>query len=235
VAPATSEVPLEFLDRFFASGVLGQLDAVSVHPYRPYRLSPETAAEDYRKLRRLIERHAPKGKKDLPILSGEWGYATHNKGVSLDTQAAYLVRQQLANLLAGVRLSVWYDWKDDGTDPKEREHNFGVVRHDLKPKPAYQAVRTLTRELSGYRIVRRLDAGSDQDYVLLLADGGHRRKLAAWTQGKPHTVTLAGLTPIGKVSGTTMTGASFIPTVAGKKLVLELTEAPKYVALGCGR
>jgi hypothetical protein len=158
VGPATSEIPLKFLDSFFASGVLAQLDAVSVHPYRPKDKPPETAAEDYRELRRLIERHAPAGKKALPILSGEWGYASHARGVSSEAQADYLVRQQLVNLLSGVPLSVWYDWKDDGADPSNPEHHFGTVGPDLKPKPAYQALRTLTRELNGYRVVRRLSS-----------------------------------------------------------------------------
>src|SRR5262249_39175387 len=145
VAPATSEVPLGFLEACFAAGLLEHLDAVSVHPYRPYRQPPETAAEDYRKLRALIARHAPPGKKELPILSGEWGYSAFDKGVTPDRQAAYLVRMQLANLLDGVPLSIWYDWKDDGPDPKEREHNFGIVARDLTPKPAYRAAQTLTR------------------------------------------------------------------------------------------
>jgi hypothetical protein len=86
------------------------------------------------RLRKLIERHVPAGKKQLPILSGEWGYAAHAKGVSRDTQAAYLVCMQLANLLDGVRVSIWYDWKDDGADPNEREHNFGTVTQD-RPSP----------------------------------------------------------------------------------------------------
>ena len=25
-------------------------------------------------------------------------------------------------------LSIWYDWRDDGDDPKEAEHRFGIVR-----------------------------------------------------------------------------------------------------------
>jgi hypothetical protein len=232
VAPATSGVPLEFLDRFFASGVLAQLDAVSVHPYRPYRRLPETAAEDYAKLRKLIEKHAPPGKKHVPILSGEWGYASHAKGVSPTAQATYLARQQLANLLSGVPLSVWYDWKDDGPDPAEREHNFGTVRPDLSPKPAYRAAQTLTRELAGYRIVRRLGAGGDKDFVLLLADAAGRRKLAAWTVGEPHAVTLDGLEPEGKVTGTSLEGEPFTPKVVGKKLMLDLDAAPKYMTLG---
>jgi hypothetical protein len=139
---------------------------------------------------------------------------------------------QLANLLAGVPLSIWYDWKDDGPDPAEREHNFGTVRQDLRPKPAYVAARTLTRELAGYRIARRLEVGGEKDYLLLLRDGAGRRKLAAWTLGEPHAVTLGGdLVPAGKLTGTTVTGEPFAPKVADKKLVLELTAGPRYVGL----
>jgi polysaccharide biosynthesis protein PslG len=231
LGPATSGIPLDFLETLFSSGVLADLDAVSVHPYRPPGQPPETAAEDYRKLRRLIERYAPRGKQ-VPVVSGEWGYASDTEGVSAETQAAYLARQQLANLLSDVPLSVWYDWQNDGPDPKEREHNYGTVKPDLAPKPAYRAARTLTRELDGYRVSRRLDAGTDQDYVLLLTNGAGRGKLAAWTLGKPHAVTVdADLGTSGKVAGTTTTGEPFTPKVADKKLVLDLDAGPQYVAL----
>jgi hypothetical protein len=232
VAPASSEMPRDFLEPVFAAGVLAGLDAVSVHPYRPYDKPPETAAEDYQNLRRLIERHAPEGKKQLPILSGEWGYASDTKGVSPETQAAYLARMQLVNLLCGVPLSIWYDWKDDGPDPDEREHNFGTVRPNLEPKPTYLAARTLTHELGGYRIARRLDAGGEKDFVLLLRNEAGRRKLAAWTLGEPHAVTLDGdLVPAGKPTGTTVTGEPFTPKVTDRKLVLDLSAAPRYVGL----
>ena len=62
--------------------------------------------------------------------------------------------QQLANLLNNVPLSIWYDWKNDGTDANDAEHNFGTVFPDLQPKPAYRAMQTLTHELSGCRIDR---------------------------------------------------------------------------------
>ena len=233
VAPATSEIPLEFLNTVFASGLLRYLDAVSVHPYRSYKKPPESAVADYRKLRDLIARHAPEGKKKLPIFSGEWGYAAHTSGVSREAQAAYLARMQLSNLLDGVRLSVWYDWSDDGTDPKEREHNFGVMTHDLRPKPAYHAIRTLTRALNGYRIDRRFDVGGrSNDYVLLLVDAKGERKLAAWTLDAPHAVTLERLQPTGTVTGLDPTGAPYSPRVKGSALVLDLADAPKYVTFG---
>ena len=72
IGPATSEVPLKFLEEFFAAGALAHLDAVSVHPYRPYQKAPETAVEDYARLRALIEGHAPTPeKKRMPLISGE--------------------------------------------------------------------------------------------------------------------------------------------------------------------
>ena len=191
LAPATSEVPLAFIETLFAAGALEYLDAVSVHPYRSYSKPPETAAEDYQKLRALIERYAPTPqKKKTPIISGEWGYASHRRGVSLEKQADFIVRQQLANLLQGVPISIWYDWKNDGPDPEEREHNFGAMTLDLQPKPAYCALQTMTRELAGYRIARRLNVGSESDFVLLLAKAKAPQRLAAWTLGEPHAVSL---------------------------------------------
>ena len=185
IGPATSRVPVPFLEKVFAAGLLTHLDAVSVHPYRSYHMEPETAATDYAKLRALIEKHSPNSaKRSLPIISGEWGYSTFtNEGVSPEIQAAFLVRQQLANLHAGVPLSIWYDWKDDGTDAAEREHNFGMVTHDLKPKPAYVALQTMTRELSGFRIEKRLTTTARATGSCF--EQGIRAKLAGWTTEGP--------------------------------------------------
>ncbi len=188
IGPATSELPLKFLEAFFACGILEQLDAVSVHPYRSYAKSPETAGEEYRKLRELIDRHSPK--KKLPIISGEWGYSSFDKGVSTETQAAFLVRQQLFNLLEDIPISIWYDWKDDGPDQAEREHRFGTVGQNLEPKAAYGALKLMTTELANCRLVRRVPLASPDDYVLVFSAPGKITKLAAWTTGKPHRVTL---------------------------------------------
>lgn len=237
VAPATSEFPWAFLEDFFKSGVLEHLDAVSVHPYRNYARSPETVAPDYAKLQVLMDRYAPVPKQGkIPILSGEWGYATHTKGLSLETQAQFAVRQQLVNLLHNVPLSIWYDWKNDGNDPNEREHNFGTVMPDLTPKPAYTAIQTLTRELAGYRIVRRVPTGSEMDFAILLADSQARQKVAVWTTGEPREVKVAfardgmvrDVDVLPAVNGDGQPGAA---TVRAGELVLALTPWPQYIAL----
>jgi hypothetical protein len=232
VGPATSGFDMPFMEPFLKSGVLEYLDAVSVHPYRLN--PPETAAAEYRQLRDLIDRCAPPARKNkISILSGEWGYSSDGKDVSPERQAAYLVRQQLINLLGGVPLSIWYDWKNDGPDPKEREQNFGTVLPDLTPKPAYAAVRTLTSELAGFRIVARRDTGREEDFVLVLSDASGRTKLAAWTMGEPRSLALE-MEPGSQTSiaVTGMSGRRSAAIVRPQGLILELGPEPQYVDLG---
>jgi polysaccharide biosynthesis protein PslG len=240
VGPATSGIPLDYLESFLKSGVADYLDAISVHPYRNYNKSPETAIEDYQKLRTLIDQRplvaAPGGsRKTLPILSGEWGYASHTKGVSVETQAAYAARQQLVNLLGGVPLSIWYDWKNDGPDAAEREHNFGTVTADLKLKPAYIALQTLTRELAGYRVERRLKTESDKDYVLLCIDSAGHQKLAAWTLNPSNTVALYVTDTAKPIQVVTSDGRASTARKGDRGLALDLGPAPAYVSLAPAR
>jgi polysaccharide biosynthesis protein PslG len=193
IAPAVSGFDWPYLEYFLKSGVLEFLDGVSVHPYRAPDNPPETAAADYQRLREMIDRYAPPSKRgQTPILSGEWGYPSNTKGVSPDTQAAYAVRQQLSNLLNGVPLSIWYDWKNDGRDPDDAEQNFGTVRDDLQPKPAYTALKKMTEELSGYRLQRRGESPAN-DFILIFVNGSGHEKVAAWTLAQPHNFTPAGL------------------------------------------
>lgn len=183
LAAGTSTIPLPFFESLFKRGLLKDIDAVSFHPYRGG--DPETAAAEYAQMRQLIARYAPG--RDVPLVSSEWGYSTVN--VSERTQAQYLTRQWLSNIAEGIRVSIWYDWHEDGPDPKEPEHHFGLVRPDYTPKPAYRAAQTLTQALAGYTFVKRLSLASEKDYLLLFKNGKNV-KLTAWTTGDAHPVTL---------------------------------------------
>ena len=190
IAPAMSGFDWKYLDYFLKSGVLEYLDGVSVHPYRPPNSPPESAAVDYRRLREMIYRYAPASKREeIPILSGEWGYSSNTKGVSLDTQAAFAVRQQLSNLLNNIPLSIWYDWKNDGKDPDDNEQNFGTVDDDLQPKPAYIALKTMTEKLRGYWLQRRLEGLQQKDFILMFVNNAGHSIAAAWTLAPPHSYT----------------------------------------------
>lgn len=233
IGPASSEFPWTFLESFFASGILEHLDAVSVHPYRDYKKGPETASEDYQKLRELIQKHAPTPvKAKMPIISGEWGYATHQSGISLETQASFIVRQQMANLYFGVPISIWYDWTNDGPDPKEREHNFGTVTGDLKPKPSYTAVKTMTRFLSGFAIDRRIALEDKRDWALIWYDNKGHQKLTVWTAGEAHNATIdTGKVFSGQLSSMTLSGEAAQTSMESGKLTLTLQPSPLFIDL----
>jgi hypothetical protein len=183
VAPATSGIPMDWLEACFKKGMLDWIDALTVHPYRTP--APETVIKDYEKLRELVKRYAPEG-KDIPIISGEWGYSIINwdkNHISEEQQTQYLVRMFLINLYQNIPVSIWYDWKDDGVDPNEREHHFGTMTNDLNPKKAYLAMKALADKLNGYSIIERLDFGNDEDFALRLKKG-ESEAIALWTMGE---------------------------------------------------
>ncbi len=231
IAPGSSQFAWEFQEAMFKAGLLEQLDGVSVHPYR-HHLSPETVEPDYRRLRGLIDQYAPAGRK-IAILSGEWGYTTADgpHGITLEQQARYIVRQQITNVLWHVPVSIWYDWINDGPDPKEHEHNFGIVFRDHEPKPSYRALQTMTRQLAGYRIERRIPLEKPEDFAIVCTKEGGAAKLVAWTIGEARQVTLApDVLGAAKIDVADLYGApSTAARIADGKLTIDLTDSPIYV------
>lgn len=216
-----------FLERCFALGLSALVDAISVHPYRLG--PPESAPSDYLRLRTLIANYAPKGKENMPIISSEWGYSL--TWVSQEQQAAYFVRLFLINLLNDLPLSIWYDWQDDGPDPKQQEQNFGIITWNGQPKVAHFAAQTLTSELAGFHLARRVSLASDADYALLFTNGAASKQVL-WTTNNTHNVTLPA--ERSSVTVTNMTGEKrTFPTTDGK-LILELTGNPQYLPLPAG-
>jgi hypothetical protein len=225
---------LQFLKTCFQAGTLKYWNAVSVHPYR--QGGPETVIPRYAAIRKLIAQYAPPG-RHIPLLSGEWGYSsTWYKGNDAQ-QARYAARELLTNVYQGIRLSIYYDWHDDGRNPKNQEDNFGLVHYAYfpgrnpiyNPKPAYLAVRTLTTQLHDCHFVRRLSVGGGNDYVLRFA-GPDGQRIAAWkTGGKPQTVVLP--LPAGQYRITNETGTKTrTAAVRGGKLSLRISHDPEYVA-----
>ena len=225
IGPATSRVDLQFLEECFKRGYLELVDGVSVHPYRGADRGPETVLPEYEDLRTLIAEYAPAGKK-IPILSGEWGYSTTR--MSRELQGKYLPRQWLTNLSAGVPVSIWYDWHDDGRDPKDPEHNFGTVTWDYKPKPAYLAMRTLTAELDSTSVAARLPLGKADDFVLAFEAPDSSARLAVWTTGSPHGLDLGpGLHVVRAVNHL----GQPLRVRTDPTATLNLTDAPAYLTV----
>lgn len=189
VAPALSALndeSLKWTEEIFKRGVLSHIDAVSVHPYRGD--PPETVSSDYEALRELIKRYTD---KDIPIVSGEWGYSTGQGQRDDNQQASNLTRMFLMNMYEGIPISIWYDWRNDGTDPNNIEHNFGLRENDVTvPKHAYFAVKTLTKTLDGYKFYKRIDTKKSDDYILTFRDKKNNEILVCWTKRESHIISL---------------------------------------------
>ena len=78
-----------------------------------------------------------------PMAATETGYSTFNDGPSEAAHAKYLPRLFCEYFRKGVQRTFSYEFADEWNKPEEREANFGLVRHDLSPKPAFHALRRL--------------------------------------------------------------------------------------------
>jgi hypothetical protein len=228
VAGATSQIPLEWFEDCFKNGLLNWIDVLSVHPYRSQ--PPETVIPDYARFREVIARYALSGKK-IPVISGEWGYSNINwdkTPLTEQQQADYMVRMFLINSYQKIPVSIWYDWKNDGTDPKEREHNFGTVKHDLNPKAAYLAAKVLSSTLAGYSITERFDLSIENDFAFKLTNGD-REAVAFWTLGPKHNIIL----PIdpAEVMLVSVYGGKVIINWKTEHLNLSAEQSPQYLLI----
>ncbi|MCY9018883.1 glycoside hydrolase family 5 protein [Priestia megaterium] len=179
VAPALSglsDPSLQWLKQIKKQGTFKYIDAISVHPYQEGK--PEDVISQYKKLKKIA--------KNKPVFSGEWGYSV----TDLDEikQAEFLARSLLINNYAGIPISIWYDWKNDGQEKLNREHNFGLVSYYSTPKFSYLAVQTLTSQLKSYRYSKRIKVNNTNDYILEFRNADKDKILVFWTTKSSHSV-----------------------------------------------
>jgi arabinogalactan endo-1,4-beta-galactosidase len=136
------------------SRVAGDLTAIGVHPYA--KDGPETIATDVEILRDRVAHTLGQG---IGIWDTEWGYSSTDTSkdspanghteASRNRQAVLAVREVLTVWALGFPVAVWYDLRDDGTDPSNPENNYGLLDSGGNTKPAMTALRTLTGALKG--------------------------------------------------------------------------------------
>lgn len=169
-------------------------DAVSVHPYR--QKEPETVLDDYRGLRDDLSGYA----KRPQVWATEWSYpsvgyhyvadiANGHSSEARARQANYAVRLLLMNWIAQVGLTSYYDMRNDGVDPKDMEHNFGLLDASNGKLPAYHAVKHLFRFTANARNARYFIDEKEQTVVLKL-DDARATKYVVWCYGAGNVMNL---------------------------------------------
>ena len=177
IGGASSRFDWKYLDECFSKGVLDHLDGVSIHPYRDQN-APESVVADWEQLRTMVSKYA--GARHITLICSEWGYSTYSAGVSEREQGEFAEREYLANLSAGVPLTIWYAWRDRPEASSEKEQHFGMMDGNMRPKQAHDVMANLLGSLNGYSFDSRLNLGDDENVALLFRKGTDS-KLATWT------------------------------------------------------
>jgi len=141
--------PTAYLEQLYQNGAIRLADGIAVHPYTFPVLpmdTPQRAIDGFRDLpalRAVMESHGDGGKK---VWITEFGAPTGTgpHAVSDGAQATTLLqaRRQVQKWDWAGPL-IYYELVDGGTDPTDVEQNFGVLRQDLSPKPAADALMDL--------------------------------------------------------------------------------------------
>ena len=172
-----------WLEAACRAGLLDSLDAFSFHPYC-YREAGQGRLPENGFLKQIRDSQAVTRryqKREIPVYVTEVGWPTHDgpDGSTPADAARFLARTYLlARTLPFVRGLWWYDLRDDGPDPHEREHHFGLASRDFTPKPAYAALADVCRWFQGARFEGRL--GTDPETYLLRFRRGSGAALFVW-------------------------------------------------------
>jgi polysaccharide biosynthesis protein PslG len=181
-----------WMERFFALGGASFVDGISLHPYNFDQRTDNTPEAAIAELDRVNVLAASAGRM-LPIYVTEMGYPnyTGRGGVGRDTAAAYLARFML---LASTRPYVagvwWYCLRDQGSDPANKEHTFGVLDAALHAKPAADALRAVSALLAGLGRFSAA-AGSERRVSATMPNGGEIS--LAWRDADTGAPALADL------------------------------------------
>jgi hypothetical protein len=197
VGCATSGVDLDFIRDVLGAGGGACMDVLSIHPYSGHESTDVTnERQDIRKLRALLAEYG----LNLPIWVTEVGFQTssNDNGVSEEEQGGLLARTYLTLFAEGVDVVINYDFVDDGTDPTDGEQNFGMLHHDLSPKPAYTALATTAALLAGAQFEQSANLGAFVEaFEFSLPDA--KQIWALWTR-KPDGPLGLGLLDVPEVN-----------------------------------
>jgi len=132
-----------WLEEIVKLGALDACDVLSIHAYNYSAPAADRTPEAWcgwmQRVHEMLRRY--NRDREVPMFVTEMGWPTHvgkPNSTSPELSASYLGRLYLlARTLPFLRGVWWYDYQDDGWNAEHNEHNFGLLRPDLTPKPSY--------------------------------------------------------------------------------------------------
>ena len=155
LAPAStggsSIAPLDYVSGIYSNGGKGYFDGVGNHPYTyPYDPSlPNSPAPNLINCQLMYDIMNSNGDGGKKIWATEFGFptGTNARSISESLQAEYCTKAfNKWKTFTWAGPLMWYNVWNNGTDPNDVEHNFGLLRNDWTKKPSYTA---FTNAMSG--------------------------------------------------------------------------------------
>lgn len=206
VGGAVEGATLSWTRQLLAAGGGKSMDAFSVHPYMFWKSgdgTPERLFAWMLNLKAMLDEFPET--KNMPVFVTEigWPVNTTQYGVPENVAASYLARTYvLMRSLPFVKGVWWYELRNSGTDPKNREHNFGLVTQTDQPKPAFVAMRDVLPPLLDATSVDFVEQGPKRwivkgqraggaSWVFAWASDGTANQAVRLTATRPGPVTVA--------------------------------------------
>ena len=229
-------------------GVADKIDYISPHTYNLHRSSPlpeEQFVVD-KKRGQFPEFRKFCKENNLPwkVWAGEVGFSTFTIGTKANgqqtnhyytpcteiEQAQNLVRMMVYQLYSGMEKIFWYDFQDDGWDPHNQEHNFGIVLNNFLPKPAVVAYANLISRLRGTTWLGEYALGTEGCEAMAFSrPDGANPTLVCWKRSGTAAETVQIHSGISDVTVTDIYGRSRCVEIKDKILKLELSPSPVYI------
>lgn len=203
-------------------------DSFDVHAYHGHGTFPnfvQTVDGELARIRGLM-------KTPRPLYFNET--AMHSTFGTDHQQALTLVKKLTFARARGAIGYTWYDLRNDGTDPSEHEHNYGLIARDFSPKAAYATYNQLITRLRGTRYLGELQLGAGR-YGFVFAGAGKRVALV-WSEESgladdPLVVTAPGC--VGGQEFDVMGNATAL-AARGGAVVIRAREEPTWIELPGG-
>lgn len=103
------------------------------------------------------------GNGSMPVWITEAGGTSAGTGGDR-AQIVQDITQAVVQLASGAERIFKYDFRNDGEAPLDTESNFGLVRRDFSPKPAYVAYATLIRLMADATFKKELNITTQTDH-----------------------------------------------------------------------
>ncbi len=148
-------------------------DIHAIHQHGPFDEFQKAVDGELMRMRKSMKNPRPLYFNETALTSTHWGEKT---------QALTLVKKITYVMSIGAIGHNWYDLINDGDDPVNAEHGYGLLTSRFQPKPAYAAYVEMVRRLNGMHQIGNLDLGPDRHAHVF--SGAKGRVVVWWNESR---------------------------------------------------